>query len=330
MLDSRLQIALDGGGFDLPDEGLIAVFHPSVDVDLGTLPTERCHVVHDFKPFFDTWKTRGFTVMRNTRERYAAVIVCLPRSKVQARALIAEACVVSDGPVIIDGQKTDGADGILKEMRKRVTVHGPISKAHGKMFWIDEGAADFFADWVQGPAVTEGGFWTAPGVFSADGVDLASALLADALPQKIKGHVADLGAGWGFLSAHVLQRESVEAVHVVEAGNMALDCARHNVTDPRATFYWEDVTTWQPPTRIDAVVMNPPFHTGRAAEPAIGQAFVAAAARVLSGNGDLWMVANRHLPYEAELKIRFSDVEEMGGDARFKLFHARRPLRKRR
>ena len=42
------------------------------------------------------------------------------------------------------------------------------------------------------------------------------------------------------------------------------------------------------------------------------------------------MVANRHLPYEAELKTRFAHVEEIGGDARFKLFHAARPLRKRR
>jgi 16S rRNA (guanine1207-N2)-methyltransferase len=51
---------------------------------------------------------------------------------------------------------------------------------------------------------------------------------------------------------------------------------------------------------------------------------------MLSGQGDLWMVANRHLPYEAELKKRFAQVAELGGDARFKLFHATRPLTRRR
>ena len=76
--------------------------------------------------------------------------------------------------------------------------------------------------------------------------------------------------------------------------------------------------------------MNPPFHQGRAAEPQIGQAFVSAAARILSPSGGLWMVANRHLPYEAELKTRFVQVTEIGGDARFKLFHAARPIRVRR
>lgn len=330
MIDARLKLALDGGGLDLSEDGKIAVFQPPVDADLDGLPIDRCQIIHDFKPFYDAWANRGYEVSRTVEGRFAATVVCLPRAKVEARAMIARACAVSDGLVVIDGQKTDGVDSILKEMRARVTVHGPISKAHGKMFWISAPAADFFADWVAGPAQTDGGFWTAPGVFSADGVDLASALLVDALPDKLSGEVADLGAGWGFLSSHILTHPKVKTLHLVEAGFMALECARRNVTDERARFYWEDAAAWQPPHRMDAVVMNPPFHTGRAAEPQIGQAFVATAARVLSGNGDLWMVANRHLPYEAELKKRFSFVEEIGGDARFKLFHAARPLRARR
>ncbi len=330
MIDARLQLAISGGAMDLADEGLIAIFNPPDDADLPGLPPERCHIIHDFKPSFDAWSARGFEVMHSPSARYAATIVCLPRAKAEARAMVAEACTLSDGIVVIDGQKTDGVDSILKAMRARVSVEGPISKAHGKLFWIKAPAADCFADWEAGPALTDSGFWTAPGVFSADGVDLASALLVEVLPDKMKGEVADLGAGWGYLAAHVLTRDAVTRVHLVEAGHMAMACARHNVTDDRAVFHWEDATTWAPPHRMDAVVMNPPFHRGRASEPQIGQAFVASAARILSSHGDLWMVANRHLPYEAELKKRFAEVSEIGGDARFKLFHATRPLRPRR
>lgn len=330
MIDTRLQLAINGGSLALPEEGLVAVFNPPQESDLGVLDPARCHIIHDFKPSFDTWVARGFDVMHSPSDRYAATIVCLPRAKVEARAMVAQACALSDGFVVIDGQKTDGADSILKEMRARVSVEGPISKAHGKLFWINAPAADCFADWEAGPALTEGGFWTAPGVFSADGVDLASALLVETLPEKFKGEVADLGAGWGYLAAHVLTRPAVTTVHLVEAGHTALACARHNITDERAQFHWQDATTWEPPHRIDTVVMNPPFHRGRASEPQIGQAFVASAARVLASQGDLWMVANRHLPYEAELKKRFAEVSEIGGDARFKLFHATRPLRPRR
>lgn len=330
MLDARLPLALDGGGLEWPDEGPIAVFGPPVDADLDRLPKERIQIIEGFKPWHDIWLQRGYDTVVRSQGRYAAVLVCLPRAKVQARALIAEACAVSAGPVIIDGQKTDGAESLLREMRDRVTIQDAISKAHGKLFWITAPAADCFADWEAGPMQTEGGFWTAPGVFSADGVDLASALLVEALPDLLGEQVADLGAGWGYLTAHVLTRRDVRRVHIVEANHTALECAEHNVTDERAKFHWADVVTWEPPHRVDSVVMNPPFHTGRAAEPQIGQAFVATAARVLSRSGKLWMVANRHLPYEAELKKHFAEVEELGGDARFKLFHAARPTGNRR
>lgn len=330
MLDSRLPLALNSGGFVLPEEGMIAVFQPPRDAELADLPKDRVQIIHGFKPDYDAWAQRGYAVTHAPEERFTAAIVCLPRAKAEARALIAQACAICDGQVVVDGQKTDGADSLLREMRARVTVHGPISKAHGKLYWIDAPASDCFADWEAGPARTDGGFWTAPGVFSADGIDLASALLVDALPEKLGGEVADLGAGWGYLSSHILTRESVKVVHVVEASRAALDCARHNVTDPRAGFHWADVTTWAPLHPVDTVVMNPPFHSTRTADPKMGQAFVAAAARLLTSQGHLWMVANRHLPYEAELKTRFAQVEEIGGDARFKLFHATRPSRPRR
>jgi 16S rRNA (guanine1207-N2)-methyltransferase len=41
------------------------------------------------------------------------------------------------------------------------------------------------------------------------------------------------------------------------------------------------------------------------------------------------MVANRHLPYEQVLQTRFANVVEAAGDARFKLFHAMRPIKRK-
>ena len=75
--------------------------------------------------------------------------------------------------------------------------------------------------------------------------------------------------------------------------------------------------------------MNPPFHTGRAAEPALGQAFIANAARLLKPAGQLWLVANRHLPYETPLNEAFASLTEVAGDNRFKILHAARPRRSR-
>mgnify|MGYP003111120790 CR=1 FL=1 len=119
MIDPRLELALNGGGLDLPETGVIAIFQPPVDADLAGLPVERCKIIHDFKPAYDAWTARGYEAAHSVEGRYAAAIVCLPRAKHEARALVAQACAVSDGPVVVDGQKTDGADSILREMRSR-------------------------------------------------------------------------------------------------------------------------------------------------------------------------------------------------------------------
>ena len=306
MIGARLPLAVEAG-FD--GAGRVAVFAPAVGADLSAMG--GCEVISPLRPVHDYFESMGLTCRTAPEGRYDAAVVCVPRAKAEAHVLIAQACAVTDGPVVIDGQKTDGIDSIRKELRKRADVTEAINKAHGKLFWMT--SSDNFADWAQGPALTDGGFWTAPGVFSADGIDPASEMLAAALPDKLGKQVADLGAGWGYLSA---------------AHHLALECAKRNVTDPRAQYHWADATPWAPSGRIDTVVMNPPFHTTRNADPSLGQAFVAAAARVLTPQGSLWMVANRHLPYETALDQQFARVEDMGGDGRFKLTRATKPRRR--
>jgi len=165
---------------------------------------------------------------------------------------------------------------------------------------------------------------TLPGIFSADGPDPGSELLAASLPEKLSGFGADLGAGWGYLARAVLTRPGIRQLDLIEAEHMALDCARRNVSDPRATFVWADATRYQPAQRYDFILSNPPFHTGRAADPSLGAAFIRAAARMLTPSGTFWMVANRHLPYEATLRDAFREVEEVAGTGAFKIFRASR------
>ena len=64
------------------------------------------------------------------------------------------------------------------------------------------------------------------------------------------------------------------------------------------------------------MIMNPPFHQGRAAEPDLGAAFIAAAARILKPHGRLMMVANRQLPYEAALDAGLPALEPGRGSRR--------------
>lgn len=329
MSADRLSYALATGGLVLPDSGTIALFGAPGDAVLDALDPSRVEVVQGFFPDHAAWLRRGVATRTDPVGPYAAAIVTLPRARNLAELRIAEACALTpDGLVVVDGAKTDGIESIAKALRARLTVLGQVSKAHGKCLWF-QGGADL-SDWRHAPAHLPSGDLTAPGVFSADGPDPASQALAAALPDTLKGRFADLGAGWGWLSKQALTRPGLTELHLVEADKSALDCARVNVTDPRAAFHWADATEWTPPTALDGVIMNPPFHQGRKADPQIGRAFVTAAARMLAPHGRLWLVANRHLPYETALAEAFRETSEIGGDTRFKILHAVRPTRQRR
>ncbi len=308
-------------GLDVPED--VVVLQPDEVSDLADMRSAR--VVQPFRPVFEKMEAAGFQVTPEPEGEAEAVIVCLPRAKAEAYGMLAEAAERSRGLVIVDGRKTDGVDSLLKAVRARVPLGGTVSKAHGKIFWF--AGTDAFEDWRAGPELTADGFWSAPGVFSADGVDEGSALLVEALPD-LKGQVADLGAGWGFLSAHILTRAGVENVHLVEAHHMAVQCAEHNLTDARARFYWADARNWSPRATMDAVVMNPPFHEGRSADPGLGRAFIEAAAGMLAPKGRLFMVANRHLPYEETLEAKFRKTVDLGGNQRFKLYQCEAPRRR--
>lgn len=323
MAQSRLSTAINDGLLRLPD-GPVVLMRPDATYDVAPLPRDAVQIVHGFYPDVAAWQGAGFPtaqIMSNA----AVAIVVVPRAKALARAMVAEACAHAE-LVIVDGQKTDGVDSLFKACRKELGNLPSIPQAHGRIFWF--ATTDKFASWAApGPAKGPHGFFTAAGVFSDGAIDAGSALLADALPSKLPARMADFGAGWGYLAGPVLAREGVATLDLIEAEALSLACARLNVTDPRVSFHWADATALDG-APYDGIVMNPPFHTGRAADPSLGRRFIQAAARKLVPHGKLWMVANRHLPYEDTLTECFRNVETIGGNGAFKLVLASRPNRK--
>jgi 16S rRNA (guanine1207-N2)-methyltransferase len=166
-------------------------------------------------------------------------------------------------------------------------------------------------------------------VFAWDHIDPASHLLAEHLPADLDGAVADLGAGFGYLASEILQHcPNIAALDLYEADARALDLARQNLaqtsTGVQPGFHWHDVTTGLP-RQYQHIVSNPPFHAQRSRQRIdIGQAFLAAAAAALLPGGQLWLVANRHLPYEALLADRFDEVRTLAQTGAYKVINARR------
>jgi len=303
-------------------EGNVLVIRPS-DA-LGLSEFSEVSLEQGFAPLYNQLEAAGFKVSTIAEGRFAMVLVNLTRSRAENLSNIYRASRMSDGIVLVNGAKTDGIESLLKQVRKECAVE-VMSKSHGKVFWFE--AAPMPEAWLAAgkPAKNQNGFITAPGMFSYEKVDAGSALLAPYL-QGLKGRVADLGAGWGWLSAQALGPD-VEEIFVFEAEHMALETARLNLEDTRVRFVWADVLTLPKAAPFDVVISNPPFHQGRQAEPELGAGFIAAAAKMLKPKGRLLMVANRQLPYERSLEAAFRKVEMRQQTNGFKVFEASLPKR---
>ena len=228
------------------------------------------------------------------------------------------------GTLVCAGANDDGAASLEKQVGKIFGLADSLSKFHCRVFWITKGDAEPPSYWTGLAGlqpVSDSSWLSKPGIFSWDRIDDGSALLARHLADDFAGHVADFGCGWGYLARQMLQ-PAVTHLDLIDAEHLALDAARANVTDPRASFHWLDLAREPAPTTYDAIVCNPPFHTGRASTPALGQAVIEAAARALKPGGRLTMVANRGLPYEPILKQHFASFETLADNNKFRVTRA--------
>jgi 16S rRNA (guanine1207-N2)-methyltransferase len=328
MRSARLSLALQSGLFALPARGDVVVFGAAQGDDLSWARPAQTVLLTGFKPDHDHFAAQGWQVVTggDAVPPCDLAVVLLPRYKAAARDMLALAALRlrPGGQIVLDGQKTDGIAAILSDLQALGADLGPaLAKAHGKLavFAPPQG----LADWLDAPRAIAGGFITRAGVFSADAPDPASQLLAAALPLALPAHMADLGAGWGYLAQAVLARPGPQSLDLVEADHSALTCARANIPDPRARFHWADATRYRPARPWDGVVMNPPFHNLRSLDAQLGLAFIRAAHAGLAAQGQIWLVANRHLPYMPLIRSLFREVQEMGQDPRFRLIHAAQP-----
>ncbi len=322
----------ESGSVDIPSQGRFLFLNAEAGFRLPQGFGAALEPVQGFRPRFRVLQSAGYAVSPVVEASgFDGALVLADRHRGQNEAWIADAVerTVPGGLILVAGGGEDGIASLRKRVGKLVELDGSLPKYHGVAFWFRRPAdASGLAALRPAPALVDGRFATAPGMFSFDRIDPGSRLLAECLPDSAKGAAADFGAGWGYLAAQLADRtHGLTAIDLYEADYSSLEAARANLAaraqPPEFGFHWCDLVTETVDRKYELIVMNPPFHQGHAAEPGLGQAMIKAASSALKREGRMMMVANRGLPYDRMLASHFAEVREIRNEAGFRVIAAR-------
>jgi len=294
-----------------------------------------CLNVQSFKPAYDRLRKDGCSVAADlTGAGFELGVLAITKHKQENLANLARAWMAlrPGGRLVCAGANDVGISSVEKAFKLLVDQPRSLSKHHCKVLWGVRGDTppEPLTGWAEAgrlQIVPSLGCWSQPGLYNWNKIDAGSALLVETLPDDLQGRAADLGAGWGYLSQQLLRHGGkITSIDLFEAEELALTAAKANLEPHAATaalrFHWHDVAQGLPAAAFDLVVMNPPFHDGKAVDIELGRAFLTSAAQGLVPGGKLFLVANRQLPYEEILSAAFSSQTMLVENAVYKVLAA--------
>ena len=257
-------------------------------------------------------------------------VVAAPPGTLERRFVLAHAlrALRPGGELIALAPKAKGGGRLRKELEAFGCAIAETARHHHRVCMTHRPTAPTGLD----EAIAQGalqvaprlGLWSQPGVFSWDRIDPGSALLLETAPG-FAGAGADLGCGVGLLGKVLLGAPAVTSLILLDIDRRALAAARRNIDDPRAAFIHADARSAAGEIAdLDFVIMNPPFHDGGREDRSLGQAFIAAAAKMLKKGGVCRLVANVALPYEPALIAHFATVSPIAQARGYRVFEARK------
>ena len=189
MTSSRIDEALEAKRADGLMSGRVLALRPrAAGSDLSALAArDRTQIVTGFRPDHDRLDDAGLGQRpRHLRAAFDVPRWCSCPAPVPSSApwsIRRRTLVPAGAPILIDGQKNDGIESALKDIRARTRDH------HGVLSPNPTGAAlpfiipgpTAFDGWQAAPHQAAPGFTTLPGVFSADGPDPGSACSSPAI-----------------------------------------------------------------------------------------------------------------------------------------------------
>ncbi|MBR9870533.1 MAG: class I SAM-dependent methyltransferase [Gammaproteobacteria bacterium] len=306
----------------------------------GLVMTEHAGVFKTLTPYTDWQQCFGYDTEGLQSGAFDTVIVFLPkaRAELSLRLAMAQFLARSGASLVMIGEKKEGVAGGSKQFLQAVPDGMKIDSARHCQVWCgtnsqpkDAFTLEDYLEWTPvscaGVDVSVAGL---PGVFSEGELDGGTRLLLENLAEKpLSGEkVLDFACGAGVIGSWIqgYRRAAGDEPGVVDGVDVqaqAVVCAKatYERAGAQGEIHAEDGLAglkgrWQ------AVVTNPPFHSGVKTDTSMTEQFIRQVAKHLVPGGELRLVANSFLPYEALLQRFIGPVQTLAQDKRFTVYRA--------
>ena len=170
-----------------------------------------------------------------------------------------------------------------------------------------------------------------PQVFSRDKLDMGSRFLLEHLKHlPAKKRVTDLACGYGILGLAYLRLHPSAELTFCDESFQAVSSTKYNLahnipklqSESQVSVYADDGLKNMRAQSQELIICNPPFHQQHTVSTDIANSLFSDAYRALESDGELWIVANRHLNYHIALKKRFSHSTTVASNKKFVILRA--------
>ncbi len=288
-----------------------------------------------------TWQASfGYEDPALAEGSYDSVVVFLPkaRAELEMRLALARSLAAENARLILVGEKKEGIAGAIKQLKAVAPQATKVDSARHCQVWCAEAiepAPGFrVQDWLNWSSIECAGVSAEiaglPGIFSQDGLDKGTRMLLETLAeQPIRSdRLLDFACGAGVIGAWIQAFQAAREMPVanvdgVDVQSQAVICARETYRRNSAagTIFASDGLA-----DVDGlwpgIISNPPFHTGVKTDTSMTEQFLQDVKRHLQPGGELRLVANSFLPYEALIKRYIGRVERLREDGRFTVYRA--------
>jgi 16S rRNA (guanine1207-N2)-methyltransferase len=163
-----------------------------------------------------------------------------------------------------------------------------------------------------------------PGVFSYDRLDEGTQFLLEHASAPLDGNLLDIGCGWGAIGLWAAPH--ARSVDMVDSNLLAVASSQQNTAlSGNIRVLPSDITSAVHDRHYTHVFTNPPFHTGKDVDYFTPHAIIQQAANVLSPGGELWLVANKFIPYRKIMHQYFRDTRIAAEDTKYHLLTGIKP-----